>query len=439
MAYTFTSTGSRIAYRSLSLPGTLTLMGWLKFNATSSATTPQWFGHSATRLAAGMINSRADHYFQRNWTSNAQWRVTAANGGVSYTDWHFVCWRYDSGSTANDPTCWMGNLSTVPTSRTVTEQTAPSGTLTTLAGTAIVGNRGDADSANWGAGSIGWISYHSAILTDAEVLEAWAYGWSSRSLGSSLLLLDLIGDSANRSGVVDSGTVSSATVVNGPGIAPRGLWTPRGGSRQFSLPAAGGGADVTIAATIAATSTVAAVVRRRRLIAPLVAATSSVSVSVVRRRAVAPTIAATSTVTAVARKQDKAIAAGISAVSTVSVSVRRVRRVSPAIASASAVAAAPRRRRRVAPGVFATSAVTVAARKAPKTAAPTVAVTSTVTVSVRRRRRVAPAVTGSSTLAAAVRRRRRLAVAVAATSTVSITPEGVSTYEPPVLAIARRP
>lgn len=200
---------------------------------------------------------------------------------------------------------------------------------------------------------------------------------------------------------------------------------------------AAAGGTVNVAPTIAASSTVTAFVRRRRRIAPLVAATSALTAAITRRRRIAPALASTSTVQIQARRQDKTVAPTIASTSNVSVSVRRRRRIAPALAAASTVSCSIVRRRRVAAGIFASSALTIVARRAPEQVAPTVAATSSVSVSVRRRRLVGPACAATSTVAATVRRRRRVTAQVLASSSISVSPDGVSAYSAPTLAIGR--
>lgn len=192
---------------------------------TTVATILYWFkGHSATstfprvldagaRIDALVQASTGNIRFERNWTGAfAQWEVTAANHGMTMADWNHVAWVYDGSLTTNDPTCYVNGVA-----KTVTELTAPSGTIDNATATIKIGNRAAGDRSY--GGTLAYVALCAVALTQGEVLHHMRMGMA---VEGAIASLPLWGDTTepDLSGSLRNGTVTGATVATGPPIAP---------------------------------------------------------------------------------------------------------------------------------------------------------------------------------------------------------------------------
>ena len=94
-------------------------------------------------------------------TSNGEWHIDAP--ATSATTRHRLAVRYDGGSTSNDAVFWLNGAS-----QTVTEQAAPSGSLTTHAEAWVIGNR-KSDTARCWDGMLWDFAIWSRLLSDDEM------------------------------------------------------------------------------------------------------------------------------------------------------------------------------------------------------------------------------------------------------------------------------
>lgn len=107
---------------------------WVYANAYAGS--PRVFDDGGTPVERLGDNGSVWEYL-RAWSgSNATWTVARPSTGA----WHHFGITYDGSSTANDPLIYVDG-----TSVTVTETTAPSGTLTTTAQALNLGNRAAQD------------------------------------------------------------------------------------------------------------------------------------------------------------------------------------------------------------------------------------------------------------------------------------------------------
>ena len=116
--------------------------------------------------------------YQRIWsTGNALWFMPVPSANV----WHNVIVTYDGGATTNDPVMYLDGVS-----QSITEDTAPSGTINTTTDAYVIGNRNTGTDRTW-AGDLCEFAVWNRILTAAEASSIGARAFSPLFYPTSLV------------------------------------------------------------------------------------------------------------------------------------------------------------------------------------------------------------------------------------------------------------
>jgi hypothetical protein len=161
-----------------------------------------------------------NYLFARRWSGGlAEWTVAIP----AVNEWHHIAITYDSGSTSNDPVIYIDGSSV-----SVTELSAPSGTLTDNSDAYIIGNRGAADR-NW-AGRLAEFAVWNRILNAREIASVYRSG--PLAIPDHVEYLPIWGTHSSepefRATTSAAATVTGTVAVNHAPVVPfsRRLWTP---------------------------------------------------------------------------------------------------------------------------------------------------------------------------------------------------------------------
>lgn len=155
-------------------------------------------------------------WINRFWTGAGLWSIPEPSRDD--TTWLGFGITYDGTSTANDPLVWMRRLGTDSgvLAQTVTESTAPTGTITPLGNGYQVGNRAARDRAFYGAFAYVQV-WQGTILTQVQINAALN---RPGSVAGAALYLPLTNDGLDLSGNAAHATILNAALVTGPFTIP---------------------------------------------------------------------------------------------------------------------------------------------------------------------------------------------------------------------------
>lgn len=145
-------------------------------------------------------------YFQRTWsTGGGVWSITKPSADT----WHNIVVTYDGSSSSNDPLIYVDG-----SSQTVTEETAPTGSIDNSDTSAyLLGNR-DAFDRNWN-GRLAEFSFWDRVLVAGEV-NMLAKAYSPKFIPRNLIVhAPLVRNATFNNGSL---TVTGATVIEHPRI-----------------------------------------------------------------------------------------------------------------------------------------------------------------------------------------------------------------------------
>lgn len=155
----FNATTSKIevtSYTALNALDTLTICLWAYRRTLGESNAGRF-----VEKTSGFILSTQTlmNFFANRWsTTNGQWTVSHPTANA----WHHICVTYDYGSTTNDPIFYVDGVS-----QTVSEVSAPVGTLDGDTDLLVIGNR--TDSARTFDGYLAELYIWNVILTATEI------------------------------------------------------------------------------------------------------------------------------------------------------------------------------------------------------------------------------------------------------------------------------
>lgn len=163
-------------------------------------------GATSAEEYIGKTNANAMTFFRAFSTAGGTWSISWPLATYGTAWWHYG-WSFDASSSSNDPLCFINGKT-----RSVSESTAPSGTVNTPTSEIIIGNRSANDRA-W-QGGIADFTVWDAILTQSE-FAAISQGVSPRAIRpSSLALWVDTASGASSSGV--PATFTGTRLMSGP-------------------------------------------------------------------------------------------------------------------------------------------------------------------------------------------------------------------------------
>jgi hypothetical protein len=168
---------------SVALSTTFSVAAWFWNNGAGGGGFGQIFS-----IYAGGVNPFLGIYYdnvsgakievQRGWSTQAGfWRAT-----MPTASWHHVCVTYDGSSTANVPVIYVDGVS-----QTVTTATAPSGTLSTITSTPVIG--GDSTGAFGWDGMLAEVGFWNGSILTANEAASLAIGTLPRMIRPAGLTL----------------------------------------------------------------------------------------------------------------------------------------------------------------------------------------------------------------------------------------------------------
>src|ERR1044072_7635251 len=185
---------------------------FVKFNAAAlDATTGRIFEWNSGTLIDSIEHPSTKLQYNLGWDgTSGQWSISAPSTGA----WHYLVITYDGGSTSNDPVIYLDG-----SSQTVTEVTAPTGSLHLSTQTIAIENR-TSDNARCFNGLIAEYARWDRILSAGEI-DLLAKDYSPRFISRSLIFYSpLIGKASPEPDIKGglTGTVTGATAAAHPRI-----------------------------------------------------------------------------------------------------------------------------------------------------------------------------------------------------------------------------